>query len=204
LGRSGLARRFVFSSSRVGLSSLLLFPDRMGPVVGLRGIRCGEPGCGAADEGVCACERRSARAGVDARRALGEMPQRHGRDANATSRSRRGGGRARRGCGAGKAEARLGSVHARARVLVSQGRGVAVPCAGRRHPGPAARRGGGEATAVAGKRAARRAPARKDGTAAGGGWGPTAGYGLLTGGPWLTPAAGERRGVGGGAAHRRG
>jgi hypothetical protein len=51
----------------------------------------------------------------------------------------------------GKAGCGLGPVHARAQVLVSQGRGVVVPCAGRRHPGPAARRGGGEAMAVAGK-----------------------------------------------------
>jgi hypothetical protein len=61
-------------------------------------------------------------------------------------------------------------VHACARVLASQGRGVAVPCAGHRHPGPAARCGGGEATAVAGETAARRALARKDGTAARGEW----------------------------------
>jgi hypothetical protein len=49
--------------------------------------------------GVCACV-------CGARWVLGRMPQWHGRDANATSRSRRGGGRARRGCGAGKAGAK--------------------------------------------------------------------------------------------------
>jgi hypothetical protein len=47
---------------------------------------------------------------------------------------------ARRGGGTGRP--RGAGVHACTRVLASQGRGVAVPCAGHRHPGPAARRGG--------------------------------------------------------------
>jgi hypothetical protein len=101
-----------------------------------------------------------------ARRVLGERPQRPSRDANATSRPRHGGRRARRGRDAGMA--RLGhgwsrgtGAHARAQVLASQGRGVAVPCAGHRHPRPAARRGGGEAMAAAGMTTARRVPAQE-------------------------------------------
>jgi hypothetical protein len=63
--------------------------------------------------------------------------------------------------GAGTAGSRGEGAHARARVLASQGRGVAVPCAGHRHLGPAARRGGGRRRRYRGKTAARRAPARK-------------------------------------------
>jgi hypothetical protein len=122
---------------------------------------------------VCACGRRGACASESTRRVLGKRPQRLGRDANATSRPRRGGERARRGRGAGMAG--LGVIgpcstgaHARARVLASQGCGVAVPCAGHRHPGPAARRGGGRATAVAGVQRRRvELLHKKDGTAAG-------------------------------------
>jgi hypothetical protein len=80
------------------------------------------------------------------------------------SRSRRGvgaHGEAGPRHGSSTARARAGGAHARARVLVFQSRGVAVPCAEHRRPGPAARRGGEGATAVAGQRAARRAPARK-------------------------------------------
>jgi hypothetical protein len=44
--------------------------------------------------------------------------------------------------GKGRARPRGAGAHARARGLASQGRGVAVPCAGHRNPGPAARRGG--------------------------------------------------------------
>jgi hypothetical protein len=40
---------------------------------------------------VCVCVAPEGVCGVSARRVLGEMPQWHGRDANATSRSRRGG-----------------------------------------------------------------------------------------------------------------
>jgi hypothetical protein len=89
--------------------------------------------------------------------------RRHGEDGRVRARS----GRAETRRGGDTAWPRGAGVHARARVLASQGRGVAVPCAGHRHPGPAARRGGGEATVVAGKTAARRAPTQKDGTAAG-------------------------------------
>jgi hypothetical protein len=118
---------------------------------------------------MCACGRRGARAGVGARMVLGERPQRLGRDANATSRGGRirrgrGVGGARRGAAskeAGTAGSRDKGAHAHARVLASQGRGVAVPCAGHRHPGPAARRGGGRATEVAGTTVAHRAPAQK-------------------------------------------
>jgi hypothetical protein len=42
----------------------------------------------------------------------------------------------------GQGEPRGTGVHARARVLVSQGCRVAVPCAGHKHPGPATRRSG--------------------------------------------------------------
>jgi hypothetical protein len=49
----------------------------------------------------------------------------------------------------GRARPRGAGAHARARGLASQGHGVAVSCAGHRHPGPAARRGGGGATAAA-------------------------------------------------------
>jgi hypothetical protein len=91
-----------------------------------------------------------------------ECPRGHGRDVNATSRSHRvvtahgkavvgvvvrhnvgvqlGLTAARRGWGT--ARPRGAGAHARAQVLASQGRSVAVPCAGLRHPGPAARRGG--------------------------------------------------------------
>jgi hypothetical protein len=51
----------------------------------------------------------------------------------------------------GTAGSRGTGAHARARVLASQSHGVAVPCARYRHPGPAARRNGGEATAAAGE-----------------------------------------------------
>jgi hypothetical protein len=51
---------------------------------------------------------------------------------------------------AGTAGSRGKGAHARARVLATQGRGVAVPCARHRHPGLAARRGGGRASAAAG------------------------------------------------------
>jgi hypothetical protein len=65
--------------------------------------------------------------------------------------------------GEGQAEGRQhgSGAHARARGLASQGRGVAVPCAGHRYPGPAARRGGDRATAVAGRRRRVGAPAQK-------------------------------------------
>jgi hypothetical protein len=142
---------------------------------------------------------------------FGGRPQQLGRDANATSRPRRGGGRARRGRGAGMA--RLGVVgsrgtgaHARARVLASQGRGVAVPCAGHRHPGPAARRGGDEATAVAGEdcgasgSCTRRTARRPEGTGD-----PTAGYGgFLSGARHHAGSRGGQERNGGGVAHRRG
>jgi hypothetical protein len=154
-------------------SAFPLHADRAAPRGGLgeiwRGgwIRCSRRGY------VCACGRRGACASESTQRVLGKRPQRLGRDANATSRPRRGGERARRGRGAGMAG--LGVIgpcgtgaHARARVLASQGRGVAVPCAGHRHPGPAARRGGGRATAVAGVQRWRVGLLhKKDGTAAG-------------------------------------
>jgi hypothetical protein len=57
-----------------------------------------------------------------------------------TARPWRGRGAAWRG--RGTARHRGAGAHARARVLASQGRGLAVPCAGHQHPGPVTRRGG--------------------------------------------------------------
>jgi hypothetical protein len=197
------------SPPRGPAASVSVFADRVAPLVGLYGIRCGGSESGAVKECVCVLVAPRACAGVSARRVLGRMPQRHGRDAIAMSRSRRGGGRARRGRGAGVARVDAAwscgvGAHARARSLAAQGRGVAVPCAGHRHPGPAARHGGGRAMAVAGCKAARRAPARTDGTAARGKGGPTGFYRGFIGGPRLTPAAGEKKKGGGSSAHRRG
>jgi hypothetical protein len=130
---------------------------------------------------------------VNARRVFGERPQRLGRDTNATSRPRR------EVDAHSKAVVRLGAVgsrgmgaHARARGLASQGRGVGVPCAGHRHTGPAARRVGGAATAAAGMTAARRVPARKDGTAAEGKWGS---YGRLRKAPRHRRQQGKGKGM---------
>jgi hypothetical protein len=83
--------------------------------------------------------------------------------------------------------------HARARVLASQGRGVALPCAGHRHPRPAARRGGREATAATGITAARwvlheKTARRPEGNGRS--------YGWATEGSSASPAVeGERRGT---------
>jgi hypothetical protein len=55
-------------------------------------------------------------------------------------------------------------VHARARVLASQDRGVAVPCMGYRCSGPAARCSGEEATAVAGGTGGTTGSCKKGGT----------------------------------------
>jgi hypothetical protein len=104
LGRLGLIPRKPASLPRGLCSSLRLlllaarwllvssFADRAVPCVGPRGIRCGgvRVRCGRW-VCVCACGRRGACASEDARRVLGEKPQRLGRDANATSRPRRGG-----------------------------------------------------------------------------------------------------------------
>jgi hypothetical protein len=57
----------------------------------------------------------------------------------------------------------VAGARARARVLVFQSRGVAVPCAGLRHPGPAARRGGGT---VAGEDSGASGSCTKNGTEA--------------------------------------
>jgi hypothetical protein len=56
----------------------------------------------------------------------------------------RGTARPRRGSGAAVARLSSGAgVHARAWVLAFLGRGMAVPCAGHRHPEPATQRSGG-------------------------------------------------------------
>jgi hypothetical protein len=117
----------------------------------------------------CAC--------VSARRVFGRVPQRLGHDANATSPPRRGvAAHGEAVAGAWRGLGGLGSVHARTWVLDSQGRGMTMPCVEHRHPRPAAQRGAGEATTAVEKTAARWVPARKGGTAAGGGiGGPTAG-----------------------------
>jgi hypothetical protein len=52
-------------------------------------------------------------------------------------------------------------VHTRARVLASQGRSAAIPCAGHQHPGPAARRGGEGRRRLRGTEAARWVPAQE-------------------------------------------
>jgi hypothetical protein len=65
------------------------------------------------------------------------------------------------------ARSRGTGAHARARVLASQGRGVAVPCTGHGHPGPAARCGGEEATAAAGCGGGAMGSCTKGGTKAG-------------------------------------
>jgi hypothetical protein len=87
-----------------------------------------------------------------------ECPRGFGHDANAISRLRCvvtahgkavvGSWRGVNGGGAAVARVSWGA-HARTRVLASQGRGVAVPCAGCRHPGPVARRGSDGATTTA-------------------------------------------------------
>jgi hypothetical protein len=77
-----------FSSSLAGLPlRLLLLADRTAPRVSLGGIRCGGSGSGAAGGRACV---RAKVCVCGARRVLGERPQRLGRDANATSRPRRG------------------------------------------------------------------------------------------------------------------
>jgi hypothetical protein len=107
------------------------------------------PGSSAAcgDAGMCVCAHRRTQG------ARGKVPKgwpRLERDVAAAVR----GCRARRGRGRGMAwhdSARGTGAHARARILASQGHGVAVPCEGHRHPGPTARRGSVEVTAAAGK-----------------------------------------------------
>jgi hypothetical protein len=155
---------------------------------------------------------------VSTRRVLGEKPQRLGRDTNATSRPRRGGGRARRGQGIGmerlgQGKARAGQkggstacvrgkgAHARTRVLASQGRGVAVPCAGHRHHGPAARCGGERRRRLRGMRR-RDGLLHKNGAKAGKGRGPRDGY--TEGSSAWSAAVGKSRGYGGNSAHRWG
>jgi hypothetical protein len=128
-------------------------------------IRCDRRACVCvAPEGVC---------GVSAQGALGEMPQWHGRDANATSRPRRGvGAHGEAVAQAWRGWLRLGlavwvRTHARGAWLP---RAAAWPCRARGTGTPGARH---DTAAVGrrrlrGKEAARRAPARKGGTAAGG------------------------------------
>jgi hypothetical protein len=165
LSSVGRTCRFIFSSSRPGgFCSSLLLTDRLGPGVGVHEIKCGGAGSGAKERRACVHVGAEARVRVWA-------PEGHsgkclnGLAATLTRRRDRVAGvdahgkavaQARLGWGAASMEAgTAGShgqgAHARARVLASQGRGVAVPCAGLRHPGPAARRGGGKATAVAGE-----------------------------------------------------
>jgi hypothetical protein len=191
---------FTFSSSRAGGVVLLLLTDRAGPGVSARGIRyvAAQIRCGGR---VCACAW-GARRRVQCERlrgARGNAPEtwpRRERDVAVASR----GGRARRGPGR-RAAARLGCARTRAGPGIPgprRGRAVrGAPAAWVR--GPTRRRG---ATAVAGEEAARRAPARRSGTAAGGTGGPRDGY---TEGSSAWPAAvGKRRGYGGDYAHRRG
>jgi hypothetical protein len=87
------------------------------------------------------------------------------------------------------ARPRGAGAHARARVLASQGRGVAVPCAGHRHPRPATQRGGRGGTVAAVSASGTKGPCTKAARQPDGGRGPRAGYGGIVGGLWLTPAA---------------
>jgi hypothetical protein len=92
----------------------------------------------------------------------------------------------------------VSGVHARAQVLASQDRGVAVPCAGHRHPEPTARRGGGGSDGGCGSIGERRAPAQDKGRV----------LGLFYG--WFICSARHLAGsrgmgaVSGGSTHRRG
>jgi hypothetical protein len=149
-----------------------------------------------------ACGRRGACASVDARRVLGEKPQRLGRDTNATSR---GGGRARRGRGVGmarlgprqRAAARLGFVlwvRAHARGFWSS-KAAAWPCRARSTgiPSPrhdAAARGDGVCGGMVAARRVLAQKKRRQGRK--GKESPTAGYGWLIG---IASSRGKRKGV---------
>jgi hypothetical protein len=153
-----------FSSSLAGLPlRLLLLADRTAPRVSLGGIQCGRAwirgavggrACGASGT----CEQVHARCSgkIPKGPAATRKRRRGGAWSPRTARPWRGRGLAMavaaRGAWQGKARAKaMGSgmarvrgagARARARVLVFQSRGMDVPCAGHRHPGPAARRGG--------------------------------------------------------------
>jgi hypothetical protein len=211
MGHSWAGGPFFFFSSTLAASSSFLLTDRSGPGVSLCGIRCGGAGSGAAEGR--ACGRVGSMARVRVRTPEG-CPGKSLNGLAATRTRHRGGGHARRGRGVGMA--RLGvrarsaltgtrrggdsawprgaGAHARARGLASQSRGVAVPCAGHRHPGPAARRGGGRATAAAGEDCGASGSCTKDGTAAGRERVPRVCYGRLLG------IAGSREGREGAAA----
>jgi hypothetical protein len=126
-----------------------------------------------------------------AREVLGEKPKGFGRDANATLQPRRRvatHGKAVAGAwrGWGVAGPRGVGGHARARVLASQGRGVAMPCAGHRHPGPVTRRGGGRQRRLWARRGGATGSCTKGGTAVGWGEGVLR---LATEGSSAAPAA---------------
>jgi hypothetical protein len=158
---------FVFSPSRPGV----FWPPP--PLTGRShlsasaGSSASRLGSGVADERACVREC----AGESARRVLGSMPQ-----GMAATRTRRRGrvagvsmhGEAGSRQGGSTARARAGGAHARARCLAAQDRGVAVPCAGHRHSGPAARRRRRRATAFAGVSSGATGSCKKSGTAAGG------------------------------------
>jgi hypothetical protein len=91
--------------------------------------------------------------------------------------------------GLGMAQPCDAGAHACARVLASQGRGLAVLCAGHRYPGPAARRGGGGSDGSGDLGEWCDGSLHKSGTTAEWGKGPRAGYGGIIGGPWLTAVA---------------
>jgi hypothetical protein len=102
----------------------------------------------------------------------------------ATAVAARGGwqGKARaKATGSGTARARGKGAHARTRVLASQGRGVAVPCAGHRHPGTAARCGGERAMAVAGSTSGAAGPCTRTAPRPEGRRGPRGCYGGFIG-----------------------
>jgi hypothetical protein len=124
-----------------------LFPaDSSVPRVGLGGIwcgialtLCGTRGCGHVCDGavgVCVCERPEGVRG----KASKAWPQRERDVAGSPRMARPWRGHSEAG---GTAGSRGTGAHARAWVLASQGRGVAVPSAGHRHLGPTAQRDGG-------------------------------------------------------------
>jgi hypothetical protein len=162
----GLGWRFAFSSSS-SLSPRWLLPplsssplsDGLVPQVSPYGIRCGGPdpvrqkvsvrACG------CGCPK-GARGNAST-----AWPRRE-RDVAVVSREWTCTARPWCRCGEGGCGSALWCGCARTRgALVSQSRGVAVPCAEHRRSGPAARRGGEGATAAAGRNRGATGPCTK-------------------------------------------
>jgi hypothetical protein len=135
---TGLALRLLLLAGRRRCS--LLLSDRTGPGVSHGGIRCGglDPVqqtrvC----ECVCVAPERCSEKGLNGR--VATRTRRRGRIAGVDAH---GGAVARAWRSWGQGSGHSSGVRARARVLVFQSRGVAVPCAEHRRSGSAARRGG--------------------------------------------------------------